>query len=49
MEIAKITSPSMLALHQAQDAFAGFAEENNLKTDEDIVALVKEIRAEREC
>ena len=37
----------MLALRQAQDAFAGFAEENDLQTDEDVVDLVKEIRAER--
>ena len=42
-----LANPSMLALRQAQDAFAGFAEENDLQTDEDVVALVKEIRAER--
>ena len=42
-----LANPSMLALRQAQDAFTGFAEENDLQTDEDVVALVKEIRAER--
>ena len=42
-----LANPSMLALRQAQDAFAGFAEENDLQTDEDVVDLVKEIRAER--
>ena len=42
-----LVNPSMLALRQAQDAFAGFAEENDLQTDDDAVALVKEIRAER--
>ena len=42
-----LANPSMLALRQAQDAFAGFAEENDLQTDEDVVALVKGIRAER--
>lgn len=43
-----LTNPAMLALRQAQDAFAGFAEENGLESDEDIVAMVKEVRAERE-
>lgn len=43
-----LVNPAMLALRQAQEAFAGFAEENGLETDEDIVAMVKEIRAERE-
>ncbi len=43
-----LTNPAMLALQQAQDAFSGFAEENNLQTDEDVVALVKEVRKERE-
>ena len=43
-----LTNPAMLALRQAQDAFDGFAEENDLKKDEDVVAMVKEIRAERE-
>ena len=43
-----LTNPAMLALRQAQDAFAGFAEENGLESDEDIVTMVKEVRAERE-
>jgi antitoxin PrlF len=43
-----LANPAMLALRQAQDAFAGFAEENDLKKDEDVVAMIKEIRAERE-
>ena len=43
-----LANPAMLALRQAQDAFDGFAEENDLKKDEDVVAMVKEIRAERE-
>jgi len=43
-----LANPAMLALRQAQEAFSGFAEENNLKSDDDIVAMIKEIRAERE-
>ena len=43
-----LTNPAMLALRQAQDAFSGFAEENGLESNEDIVAMVKEVRAERE-
>ena len=42
-----LANPSMLALRQAQDAFAGFAEENDLNDEQDVVALVKEIRAEK--
>ena len=42
-----LVNPAMLALRQAQDAFAGFAEENDLQTEEDVVALVKEVRAKR--
>ena len=43
-----LTNPAMLALRQAQDAFSGFAEENGLDSNENIVAMVKEVRAERE-
>jgi AbrB family looped-hinge helix DNA binding protein len=42
-----LTNPTMLAIQQLQDAFDGFAEENALETEEDVVALVKEMRAER--
>ena len=37
----------MLALKDAQDAFRGEAERLNLKTEEDVAAMVKEIRRER--
>lgn len=42
-----LVNPAMLAIKQLQDAFTGFAEENGLKSEDDVVALVKEIRAER--
>lgn len=42
-----LTNPTMLAIQQLQDAFAGFAEENGLETENDVVAMVKEVRAER--
>ncbi|MBE5794568.1 MAG: AbrB/MazE/SpoVT family DNA-binding domain-containing protein [Clostridiales bacterium] len=42
-----LTNPTMLAIQQLQDAFDGFAEENGLETEEDVVALVKEMHAER--
>ena len=42
-----LTNPTMLAIQQLQDAFAGFAEENGLETEDDVVAMVKEVRAER--
>ena len=42
-----LVNPTMLAVQQLQDAFEGFAEENNLRDVEDVVALVKEVRAER--
>jgi AbrB family looped-hinge helix DNA binding protein len=35
-----------LAIREAQEAFAGLAEELGLKTEEDVVALVKEVRKE---
>jgi AbrB family looped-hinge helix DNA binding protein len=37
----------MLALKDAQDAFRGEAERAGLKTEEDVVAMVKEVRRER--
>lgn len=37
---------AMVALKNAQDAFAGEAERLGLKTEEDVVALVKEVRRE---
>lgn len=42
-----LVNPTMLAVQQLQDAFEGFAEENNLRDVDDVVALVKEVRAER--
>ncbi len=42
-----LTNPAMLAIQQLQAEFAGFAKENGLENEEDVVALVKEIRAER--
>lgn len=44
-----LTNPAMLAIQQLQDAFAGFAEENGLETEDDVVDLVREIRAERKA
>lgn len=35
---------AMVALRCAQDAFAGEAESKNLKTEQDIVNLVREVR-----
>jgi AbrB family looped-hinge helix DNA binding protein len=37
---------SMVALKNAQDAFAGVAEKLGLKNEEDVVNLVKEVRRE---
>jgi AbrB family looped-hinge helix DNA binding protein len=37
---------AMVALKNAQDAFAGEAERLGLKTEQDVVALVKEVRRE---
>ena len=42
-----LTNPTMLAIRQLQADFAGFAEENGLQNEDDVVAMVKEIRAER--
>ena len=56
MELAKITSKGQITipiqirktldLKEAQMAFEGFAEEFGLKTEEDVVNLVKEVRGE---
>ena len=37
----------MLALKDAQDAFRGEAESLGLKTEQDVAAMVKEVRQER--
>ena len=37
----------MLALKDVQDAFRGEAERLSLKTEQDVVAMVKEVRRER--
>ena len=42
-----IENSTRLALREVQDAFEGVAEELGLKDVDDVVALVKEIRAER--
>ena len=42
-----IVNPTMLAIAQLQSSFDGFAEENGLETEDDMVALVKEVRASR--
>ena len=41
-----IENASMIALRNAQDAFAGEAERLGLKTEQDIVGIVKEVRRE---
>ena len=38
---------AMLALKDAQDAFLGEAERLGLKTEQDVAAMVKEVRRER--
>ena len=42
-----ITNASTNALLKAQEAFQGVAEELGIKNEQDIIKLVKEIRAER--
>lgn len=42
-----LANPTMLALRDAQNAFDGLAEELGLTSEDDVVKLVKEIRAER--
>ncbi|MDR3263393.1 MAG: AbrB/MazE/SpoVT family DNA-binding domain-containing protein [Clostridiales bacterium] len=40
-------SQSMIALLELQEAFDGVAEELGLKTEEDVVNLIKEVRAKK--
>lgn len=42
-----LTNASTNALLKAQEAFQGVAEELGIKNEQDVVKLVKEIRAER--
>lgn len=42
-----LTNASTNALLKAQEAFEGVAEELGIQSEEDVVKLVKEIRAER--
>ena len=42
-----LANPVMMAITQLQTDFAGFAEENDLHSEDDVVALVKQVRAER--
>lgn len=42
-----LTNASASALLKAQEAFQGVAEELGIKDEQDVVKLVKEIRAER--
>ncbi len=41
-----IANSAMIALQKVQDAFDGEAERLGLKTEEDVVSLVKEVRQE---
>jgi AbrB family looped-hinge helix DNA binding protein len=41
-----IYNPTKLAILEAQEAFAGLAEELGLETEEDVVRLCKEVRKE---
>ena len=42
-----VVNASLEALSHAQNAFAGVAEELGLESEEDVVKMIKEIRAER--
>ncbi len=42
-----LANPTMLAIQQAQAAFSGFAKENGLENEDDVLAMVKELREER--
>lgn len=42
-----VTNSSIQAFERAQEGFKGVAEELGIKNDDDIVAMIKEIRAER--
>jgi len=44
-----IVNPTMLAFENAQKAFEGEAERLGLEDIEDVIALVKEVRAERKA
>ena len=46
-ETYAIVNPLKLAIENAQKDFEGEAERLGLKTEEDVVALVKEVRKER--
>ena len=41
-----IENAAMISLRSAQDAFAGEAERRGLKTEQDVVNLVKDVRRE---
>ena len=43
----KIVNPLRLAIENAQNAFEGEAERLGLQTEEDVVALVKDVRKKR--
>ena len=45
-EDVRIVNPALRALRQFQEAMKGAAEEAGLYTEDDVVALVKEVRAE---
>lgn len=42
----RIVNASVMALEKAQKAFKGVAEQLGLKTEQDVVDMVKEVRAE---
>ncbi|MGN0492215.1 MAG: AbrB/MazE/SpoVT family DNA-binding domain-containing protein [Acutalibacteraceae bacterium] len=42
-----VTNSSIQALEKAQEAFRGVAEELGIKNDDDIISMIKEVRAER--
>jgi AbrB family looped-hinge helix DNA binding protein len=43
----EIIHPNVLALIEAQKAFKGVADELGLKNEDDVVKMIKEIRAEK--
>ena len=45
-EEVRIVNPALHSLRQLQEAMKGAAEEAGLYTEDDVVALVKEVRAE---
>lgn len=42
-----LANSSMEALHEAQKAFAGEADRIGLETEDDVMAMIKELRQER--